>query len=244
MFLDRDTEISVNHIEPEGPIAGGNYGNMDFSRQIGDIPDWFELDEEEFLTPGSVKQGEDETAVDFWRSTPQDAFTDQATRQVIDFNPDANPTKLVGREYLLSDRSDLIRDAATMLQDVMRGLQPVVFSRQPNLERMIVGEVQPDGHLQEGTVIWSVELSASNQPGVHWTRQSTPTRKTRVEIPMHVKEGVLKRPCIFLLASNRAYPLTIEGCQLALRWRQEPVSRKRPPRVERSWQEERDYRAF
>jgi len=244
MFLYKDMEIPTDYKEEEGPIAGGNYGGVDFGRQLGDIPEWLALNEEsDFLTPGAIKEGE-EDPVQFLRDTPRDAFTDEATQRVIEFDPNMNPTKLVDREYLLSDRSELIRDAATILQNTMRSLQPVVYSRQPVLERMVVSEVRSDGHLEEGEVIWGIEISAANQPGIHWTRQSTPVRKMRVSIPMKVTGGVLEEPKVFLLASNRPYPLTITGCQLALNWRAKPVSVKKPPKVERSWQEERDYRAF
>lgn len=246
MFLYKDIDPSPNLEQEEGPIAGGNYGGMDFGRQFGDIPDWVALDTDapELLTPGAIKEGEEDTPVQFLQGTPQDAFTDDATRRVLDLNPDINPTKVVGREYLFSDRSDLIRDAATLLQDTLRSLRPVVYSRQPVLERIITSDVRPDGHLEEGEVVWDIEISAANQPGIHWTRQSVPTRKMRISIPMKIRNGALEEPQVFLLPPNRPYPLTIAGCQLALNWKEKPVCVKRPPKVERSWQEERDYRAF
>lgn len=244
MFLYRDMVIPSDYEREEGPIAGGNYGGMNFDRQLGSIPDWFTLADSEFLTPGAIKEGEEEEPVQFLKDIPRDAFMDEATQRAMEYSPGVNPTRVVDRAYLFSDRSDLIRDSATLLQDTMRSLHPVVFSRQPILQRMTVGEVRSDGHLEEGEVIWGIEISAANQPGIHWTRQSTPTRKTRVEVPMRVRDGVLEEPKIFLLPSNRPYPLTIAGCQLALNWKEKPVCRKMPPKVERSWQEERDYRAF
>lgn len=242
MFLDRDYDPPVEH---DGPLGGGNFGSMDFGRRLGDIPDWLGLDEEEFLSPGAIKQGEDEEPIGlFLVDTPQDAYTDRATREVIEFDPDRNPTFLVGREYLLSDRSDLIRDAATLMQDTFNTLRPTIFSRQPNLARIVTDEVQSDGHMLEGNVIWTVEVSAANQPGIRRTQQSTPTRKMRIEIPMKIKEGRLEKPRIFYTASRKPYPLTVAGCQLALRWKERPVIRKRVPRAELAQMPERDYRAF
>ena len=240
MFLDRDYDPPI---EQDGPIAGKSFGSVDFGPQEEFAPDWFSLDEEEFLTPGAIKQGDD-GAVHFLRGTPQDAFTDRATREVVEFGPNMNPTHLVGRVYLQSDRSELIKESATLLRDTLRSLQPTVFWSQPNLAKMVTNEVQADGHILDGEVIWTVELAAANEPGVHRTQQTTPVRKMRVEVPMGIREGMLQQPRIFLLASNRPYPLTVEGCQLALKWREKPVSRKAPPKVELSWQPERDYRAF
>lgn len=245
MFLDRDYNPPI---EADEPIGGGNFGAMDFGPQLEEIPDWFDsefdAETEEFLLPGSVKQGEDEDAPHFLTDTPQDAFTDRATREVIEFDPNMNPTFLADREYLLSDRTDLISDAATLIKDTMSGLRPTIFSRQPNLMRIVTTEVQSDGHLLEGQVVWTVEISAANQPGVHRSQQSTPIRKMRVEVPMKIKEGLLVQPKIFYTASSRPYPLTIEGCQLALKWRARPVVKKRLPNVDLAQMPERDYRAF
>ena len=210
-----------------------------------DIPSWFDSDESEFLTPGAVKQDEGgDEDVSFIKDLPSDAFTDDATIEVILLSPDRNPTKVVDREYLLSDKSDLIRDAATLLQNTLRKLSPIVFTQQPNLSKIVVENVKSDGHLQDGKVIWTVELSAANQPGIYRTQQSTPTKKTRIEIPMVVKEGILLPPMVMTTASNKMFPLTVEGCQILLHWKKGPVIRKRMPQVERSWQVERDYRAF
>lgn len=246
MFLYRDIDASPDSEQEKGPIAGGNYGGMDFDRQFGDIPDWItlDLDAPEFLTPGAIKEGEEDTPVQFLRSTPQDAYTDDVTQRSLALNPDKNPTKVVDREYLLSDKSDLIRDAADLLQDTLSSLRPVVYSRQPVLERMVTVDVRPDGHVEEGEVIWGVEISAANQPGIHWTRQSTPVRKSRISIPMKIRNGALEQPKVFLLPSNRPYPLTIAGCQLALAWKETPVCVKRPAKVDLAQQEEKDYRAF
>lgn len=246
MFLYKDIDASPDPIQEEGSIAGGNYGGMDFGRQLGDMPDWLtlETDTSELLTPGAIKEGEGDTPVQFLQGTPQDAFTDSATRRIMDINPDMNPTKLVDREYLLSDRSDLIRDAATLLQGIMRSLHPTVFSRSPILERITTKEVRPDGHLEEGQVTWGIEISAANQPGIHWTRQSTPVRKVRISIPVEIRNGALEEPKVFFLSSNRPYPLTITGCQLALNWKASPVIVKRPAKVDLSQQYEKDYRAF
>jgi len=242
MFLDRDYDPPI---EDDGPFGGGNFGSVDFGPQLEEVPEWFKLDEEEFLNPGAIKQGEEEEPLGlFLLDTPQDAFTDRATREVIEFDPDRNPTFLVGREYLLSDRSDLIRDAATLMQDTFNILRPTIFSRQPNLARIVTDEVQPDGHLLKGEVVWTVEISAANQPGVHRTQQSTPIRKMRVEVPVRVREGMLEKPRIFYTASNKPYPLTIAGCQLALKWKVRPVCRKEAPRAELAQMPERDYRAF
>ena len=221
--------------------SGNNYGSVDFSRRLGALPAWLDLDEEPLLTPGAIEQDEE---TQFFEDIPRDAYTDDATQRVIMFSPDTNPTKVVGREYLLADKSDLINDASTLLKDVLSSLRPVVFAQQPVLERIIAENVRDDGHIEDGRVIWTIEVSASNQPNINWSRQSTPTRRSRIEVPMRVKEGKLVTPLVFTNASNKMYPLTIEGCQLALHWRHEPVSRSRPPRVERSWAEERDYRAF
>jgi len=242
MFLDREYDPPVEH---DGPLGGSNFGSMDFGPQLEETPDWFELDEEEFLNPGAIKQGEDEELTGlFLVDTPQDAFTDRATREVIEFDPNRNPTFLVGREYLLSDRSDLIRDAATLMQDTFNTLRPTVFSRQPNLTRIVTEEVLPDGHLLKGEVIWTVEISAANQPGIRRTQQSTPIRKMRVEVPIRVREGKMDKPRIFYTTSNKPYPLTVAGCQLALKWKERPVIRKVAPQVELAQMPERDYRAF
>jgi len=229
------------------PIAGGNYGSIDFGeKHVGEVPEWFDLDEQpEILSPGAIKQAEEmveETA--FTRDIPQDAYTDDATQRVLTFFPENNPTKVVDREYLLVDKSELIRDAATQFQQTLRKLMPEVITREPMLTRIAIDEVQEDGHVRTGTVTWDVEIAASNQPGIHTTWTSVPTRRMRIEIPVKITEGQLVEPHIFTLASNRVYPLTIEGCQLALKWHKQPVFNKKPPRVERSWQEERDYRAF
>jgi hypothetical protein len=242
MFLDREYDPPIEH---DGPLGGSNFGTMDFGPQSEKVPDWVELDEDEFLTPGAIKQGEDEESDGlFLVDTPQDAFTDRATREVIEFDPDKNPTFLVGREYLLSDRSDLIRDSATLMQDTFNSLRPTIFSRQPNLSRMVTEEVQPDGHLLKGEVIWAVEISAGNQPGVHRTQQSTPIRKTRINVPVKVREGRLEKPRIFYTASNKPYPLTVAGYQLVLKWQERPIVIKKAPQVELAQMPERDYRAF
>jgi hypothetical protein len=241
MFLERNVDKDINI---DKPIAGGNFGTVDFGRKLGEQPDWLELSEEEFLTPGAVKEAEEEEATIFLTDTPRDAYTDDATKSVIEFDAQMNPTHVVGRQYLLADRSGLIRDGATLLQEVMRSLQPIIFSRQPNLSRMVTADVTPSGHVQDGELIWSVEISAANQPGVHRTQQSTPTRKMRVAVPMKIKEGLLQQPRIFTTASNKIYPLTVEGCQVALKWKEEPIGRKRPGQVELAQQPERDYRAF
>ena len=220
--------------------VGKIYGVAD--KQI-DVPSWFDLDEDQFLTPGAVKQVEDEDT-SFIHDLPSDAFTDDATIEVLRYSPNKNPTKVVDREYLLADRSDLIRDAAILLQNTLRSLSPVIFTQQPNLSRIIVENIKNDGHMQDGRVIWTVELSAANQPGIYKTQQSTPTKKTRIEIPMVIKDGMLLAPMVMTTASNKMYPLTVEGCQILLHWKQNPVIRKMPPKVERSWQSERDYRAF
>lgn len=245
MFLDRDYDAPITD---DGPIGGDNFGAMDFGPQEVEAPDWFtmEFDPETdaFLTPGSVKQGEDEDAPHFLTDMPRDAFTDRATQEVMKFEPNMNPTFLADREYLLADKSDLISDSASLIKDVMSDLRPTIFSRQPNLSRIVTTEVQADGHLLEGETVWTVEISAANQPGVHKTQQSTPVRKMRVEIPMKVKNGQLVKPRIFYTASSRPYPLTIEGCQLALKWRARPVIKKRTPNVDLAQMPERDYRAF
>jgi hypothetical protein len=240
MFLDRDFTPPI--IDDE-PIGSGNFGAMDFGPREEELPDWFNLDEEEFLYPGAIKQGEEEGTF-FLSDTPRDAFTDGPTREVIEFDPDGNPTFLVDRTYLQADRTNLIRDAATLMQDVLRSLRPTIFSREPNLARIITDDVVADGQVVKGEVIWTVELSAANEPGVHRTQQSTPIRKMRVEIPIRVREGLLQKPRVFYTASSRPFPLTVAGCQLALKWRERPITRKRSPGVERSWQPERDYRAF
>lgn len=234
-------------IVDEGPIAGGNYGGLDFSSErVGDIPEWFDLEQEpELLTPGAIKQAEEETEeVSFIRETPQDSFTDGATQRVLSFLPDNNPTNVVDREYLLVDKSELIRDAATQFQQTLRKLMPGILAREPVLARIAIEEVNEGGHVVSGSVVWDVEIAAANQPGIQSTWTSIPMRRTRIEIPVKIREGQLVEPHIFMLASNRAYPLTIEGCQLALKWHKEPVFKKMPPRTERSWMEERDYRAF
>lgn len=245
MFLDRDYNTPIID---DGPIGGNNFGAMDFGPQAVEAPDWFDMEfdpeADEFLTPGSIKQGEDEDAPHFLTDTPRDAYTDRATQEVIKFEPNMNPTFLAGREYLLSDKSDLIRDSATFIKDVMSELRPTIFTRQPNLTRIVTKEVQADGHMLEGETIWTVEISAANQPGIRKTQQSTPIRKMRVEIPMKVKDGQLVKPRIFYTASSRLYPLTIEGCQLALKWKARPVLTKRTPNVDLAQMPERDYRAF
>lgn len=245
MFLDRDYDTPITD---DGPISGNNFGAMDFGPQVVEAPDWFDMEfdpeADEFLTPGSIKQGEDEDAPHFLTDMPRDAFTDRATQEVMRFEPNMNPTFLADREYLLSDKSDLIRDSATFIKDVMSELRPTIFARQPNLTRIVTKEVQADGHLLEGETVWTVEISAANQPGVRKTQQSTPTRKMRVEIPMKIKGGQLEKPRIFYTASSRPYPLTIEGCQLALKWKARPVIKKRTPNVDLAQMPERDYRAF
>lgn len=245
MFLDRDYNPPI---ESDKPISGDNFGAMDFGPKLEEVPEWidmeFDMEKEEFLPLGSIKQGEDEEATHFLTDTPRDAFTDRATQEIMRFDPGMNPTFLAGREYLLSDKTDLISDAATLMKDTMGDLRPTIFARQPNLTRIVTEEVQPDGHLLEGEVVWTVEISASNQPGVHRTQQSTPIRKMRVEIPMKIKEGQLVRPRIFYTASSRPYPLTVEGCQLALKWKARPIIRKRMPNVDLAQMPERDYRAF
>lgn len=245
MFLDRDYDSPV---PDDGPIGGENFGAMDFGPQEIKVPEWFDMEfdpgSEEFLSPGSVKQAEDEDAPHFLTDTPRDAFTDRATQEVMRFEPDMNPTFLVGREYLLSDKSDLIRDSATLMKDVMNDLRPVIFSRQPNLTKIVTTEVSADGHVFKGETVWTVEISAANQPGIHRTQQSTPIRKMRVEIPMRITEGHLVKPKIFYTASSRPYPLTIEGCQLALKWRARSITKKRSPNVDLAQMPERDYRAF
>jgi len=243
MFLDRDYNAPI---ADDGPIEGSNFGAMDFGPQEVKVPEWLDLDSgaEEFLAPGSIKQGEDEDAPHFLTDMPRDAYTDRATQEVMKFEPNMNPTFLVGREYLLVDKSDLISDSATLMKDVMSELRPVIFARQPNLARIVTDEVQADGHLLEGETVWTLEISAANQPGIHRTQQSTPVRKMRIEVPMKIKEGRLVKPTIFYTASNRPYPLTIEGCQLALRWKVRPTITKRIPNVDLAQMPERDYRAF
>jgi len=194
------------------------------------------------LTPGAIEAEEDEVV--FLKDTPQAAFTDDATKKVLILLPDRNPTKVVGREYLLADKSDLILDAAKQFQDTFRTLLPVIMATQPVLSKIAVDNVREDGHIAEGEITWQVEIATTNQPGMHATWQSVPTKRTRIEIPVSIKEGRLQPPHLFKLSGNRVYPLTVEGCQLALKWKEESVVKKMPPRVERSWQEERDYRAF
>ena len=242
MLMHNVEEVVIDN----APIAGGNYGGIDFGeKHVGDIPEWFDLNEEEMLTPGSIKQAEETIEeTNFIRDIPQDAYTDDATQRVLTFFPENNPTNVVDREYLLVDKSELIRDAATQFQQALRKLMPVVMAREPMLTRIAIEEVQEDGHVKTGTITWDVEIAASNQPGIHTTWTSVPTRRMRIEIPVKIAEGQLVEPHIFTLASNRVYPLTIEGCQLALKWKESPVCVKKPPRVERSWAEERDYRAF
>jgi len=244
MFLDRDYNIPI---ADDGRIEGGNFGAMDFGPQAVEVPGWLDIEldlgEEEFLTPGSIKvTAEDEPH--FLTDMPRDAYTDRATQEIMKFEPNMNPTFLVGREYLLVDKSDLISDSATLIKDVMSELRPVIFARQPNLSRITTVEVQADGHLLKGETVWTLEISAANQPGIHRTQQSTPIRKMRIEVPMKVEDGQLIKPNIFYTASNRPYPLTIEGCQLALRWKVHPVIKKRMPNVDLAQMPERDYRAF
>ena len=233
-------------ISEDGPIAGGNYGSLDFSdNQYLSTPEWFDLDQEpELLTPGAIKQAEGEVEESFIRDLPQDAYTDEATQRVLTFLPNSNPTSVVDREYLLADKSELIRDAATQFQQILRKLAPVIMAREPKLSRIVIDDVQEDGHIAVGSVIWDVEIAASNQPGIQSTWTSIPMRRTRIEVPIKIQNGQLEEPHLFTIASNRVYPLTIEGCQLALKWHKNPVFKKMPPRVERSWMEERDYRAF
>jgi len=239
MLIHEAVEQDLTNNEP---MAGENYGGMDFDRQLGDMPEWLDLNDQ---NEGEIKQAEEELdQPNFMTDTPQDAYGDQATKQALDLFPDNNPTKVVGREYLLVDKSELINDAATQFQTVARRLLPAIMTRDPVLSRIIIGEVQPDGHVAEGKIIWALEISASNQPGVNRAWTSMPTKRMRIEIPVNIKEGQLVEPNIFTLASNRVYPLTVEGCQLALQWHERPLVRKAPPKVELSQQQERDYRAF
>ena len=243
MFLS-DEYISTPDL---GLPIGNSWGGIVGLEKIADsLPEWLQNleDKEEFLTPGSIKQADEEDIPDFIRDLPSDAFTDDATMKVVKYNPNGNPTKVVDREYLMSDKSDLINDSADMLKQVLKSLAPTIFSQQPNLSKIEVGNVNEDGHVEDGRVVWNVEISASNQPGIYRTQQSTPLRRSRVEIPMVVKNGSLVHPMVMTNSSNKLYPLTVEGCQLLLDWKQQPVIKKSPPKVERSWAEERDYRAF
>jgi len=243
MFLDRDDDTSIVIDEP---IGGGNYGSMDFGTLEEQLPDWFDEDSEEFLHPGALKQeeGEVDDASMFLTDTPQDRYTDQATRQVIEFDPDRNPTFTAGRGYLLADKSDLIRDAASIFKTVMDTLRPTIFSRQPVLMKIVTDDVKADGHVLTGEAIWTVELSAANAPGIRRTQQSTPVKKMRVEVPIKIRDGQMSEPKIFYTASSRPYPLTITGCQLALHWHERPLSRKKMPDIDIAQGPERDYRAF
>jgi hypothetical protein len=242
MFIEDDFQTAP---DSDLPSIGRVYGAVDFDGIRDAIPDWMLLEEvPEDWTPGAIKQEDEDDVPEFIKNLPEDAFTDKATVRVIQLNPDKNPTKVVDREYLLSDKSDLIKDSAELLKHVLHSLMPTIFAAQPNLTRIEVGDVDEDGHVNSGRVIWTVELSASNQPGIYRTQQSTPLRKSRVEIPIVVKDGLLVRPMVMVTASNKLFPLTVEGCQLLLGWKSKPVVKKGPPRVELSWQPERDYRAF
>ena len=243
MFLDRDDDTSI---VDDKPIGGGNYGAMDFSTIEEQLPDWFDGESKEFLHPGALKQeiGEVDDASMFLTSTPQDQYTDSVTRQVIEFDSERNPTFTADRGYLFADKTDLIRDAASILKNVMDMLRPTIFARQPILSKIVTEDVLPDGHVLTGEAIWTIELSAANTPSIRKTQQSTPIKKMRVEVPIKIRAGRMADPKIFFTASNRPYPLTITGCQLALHWHERPLVRKRMPTVDIAQGPEKDYRAF
>jgi len=239
MLIDRNFD---ENIDSNGVVnSDGNFGSFDFDSITDAVPDW--LTDLEHITLTDMDAGIEEP-IQFFRDMPRDQFRDRATTEVIEFDPNRNPTFTVGREYLQSDRSDLIDSAATLLKNTLDHLRPYVAVQQPVLSRVVTDEVRSDGHILKGAVYWTASLVDPTQiiPNRSW--QSSPVKTIRVEIPMIVTNGMLERPMLFHTSSNRPYPLTVQGCRLALNWHERPLVRRRAPGTEIAWTTEKDYRAW
>jgi len=241
MFMDRDYD---EPIDPNGIVdSSSNFGSLDISDRLEDVPDWLgKIDVDDTLE--NMNEGIPDTPIDFFRDIPRDHFTDRSTKEVIRFDPDRNPTTLVDREYLYADRSALIRDAATMFQETIKSLRPYIALQHPVLTRLETDDVRADGHILNGKVIWAIDLIDTQNPIPKRSWQNVPSKKMRVEIAMKVVDGILERPLVFCTSTLRPYPLTVEGCKLALNWHERPLTRKRAPSAEIAWTTERDYRAW
>lgn len=155
-------------------------------------------------------------------------------------SPFFNQTHQTSQKYLPWNKSKLIDKAAVLFKETIRSVKGI-GSRQPVLERIEIDEIR-DGDVVSGRVIFSVTVFPLSQPGMNWSYESVPLRARRITIPIEIRNGELFLPTRFEDSGGRSHPLS-EIADFLYSGRPGFV-RKRTPRVQRSWDIPRDYRAF
>jgi len=174
---------------------------------------------------------------------PLEYFAEDEMSEAVDSM--FNPTSWSSQERLPLRKSSLIDQASSVFKENISTLQNAFGFRQIDLERIDSDDVR-DGVLVTGSITFTAEVFPLGNAGMYHSYESFPLRRSRLSIPLEVREGNIYPPSRVVDAQMKQYPFSIEGLRAAMRVPEdaEPFVRRRAPKVTRSWDIPRDYRAF
>lgn len=147
------------------------------------------------------------------------------------------------RGFLIADHNDLIDAGVEVFRQTLsdQGLR----GREPSLQKISYEKGAPSGKIVDATLEFSVEFFAPASLPVHNASTGMPVgRRSRVTIPIKVRDGVMRMPRYFVSSSGTKHALTDYGLYEFLNEHPAPLIRKRTPGATISWAPEGDYRAF
>lgn len=155
-----------------------------------------------------------------------------------------SPTHFTSQMRVPLRKSELIDRAADVFREAVKSLKAFGF-RQVDLEKIEADKVD-QGHLVEGRVIFTAETFPLGQPGANFSYESFPLRRRRFAIPLEVRGGRIYPPKHVIDPQQRVFDFSEEGLREAMQYEKDKrrMVRRRAPRVRRSWDIPRDYRAF
>jgi len=131
------------------------------------------------------------------------------------------------RAHLLATSDKVIDDGASILMDIFhKDLGKVCYLNQPVLTNIRFDKVAPNGHIVEGYLDWTCEVTSLMA-----------RKKAKINLSMPIVAGYLCKPIVFTTSTNFHYPLSENGIKKALMLR-EVVVRNRTTPVLRSYREE------